>query len=76
MGCSGGGTTSRLHWAPVSEKQWAVGHSFGLHGIDLFLEKTDAYKVVILWKQEQNAVGALKAELPSWFGGGGVGDET
>lgn len=41
-----------------------------------FLGKTDAYTVVILWKQVQNAVGALKAELPFWIGGGSDPGET
>lgn len=58
-----------LPQAPVCEKQWAVGHSFGLQGIYIFLGKTDAYTVTILWKQVQNAVGAFKAELPFWTGG-------
>lgn len=76
MGCSGSGAASRLHWARICEKQWAVGHSFGLQGSDLFLKETDAYTVLILWEQEQNAVGAFKAELLSWSGGGGIGDKT
>lgn len=65
-----------LPQAPLCEKRWAVGHSYGLQGIYLFLGKTDAHTAVILWKEVQNVVGALKAELPFWTGEGSVPGET
>lgn len=53
----------------LTGKPVAEGHSFGLQGIDL--EETGMYiaPVLILWQHVQNAVRALKAELPYWFGG-------
>lgn len=58
---------SRKHQYVKSNGLWAT--ALASKEFIFFLGKTDAYIVVILWKQVQNAVGALKAELPLWIGG-------
>lgn len=67
MGRNGSGTLARLQREPTCGRPWAAGRSFGLQGIYLFLEKTNAYTAPILESVCKNAVRALKTELPYCF---------
>lgn len=66
MGCRGSGTTASTTMYVKSHGLWAIALAF--KEFLFFLGKTDAHTVVILRKQVQNVVRALKAELPFWTG--------